>query len=170
MVRTAGSHPVNRGSIPRGVTKNTGLGSRYFCSSEGLVGSSLWRLPRTVFFPNYKLPKPTQLSSLSCCGSEYLVLCILGMFDFEKLDVYRKAKELNKEVQHFLRLNKKIDSYIRDQLRRASISMVINIAEGSGKFSPRDKSNFYTISRGSVYESVCSWLFRDRSIELNGLL
>ncbi len=46
------------------------------------------------------------------------------MFDFEKLDVYAKAKELNKEVLFFLRTQKNIDSYIRDQLRRASISIV----------------------------------------------
>ena len=76
------------------------------------------------------------------------------MFDFEKLDVYRNAKELNKEILKFLRDNKHIDSYMRDQLRRASISVVINIAEGSGKFSKPDKRNFYTIARGSVYECV----------------
>ena len=76
------------------------------------------------------------------------------MFDFEKLDVYRGAKELNKEILKFLRENKHIDSYIRDQLRRASVSTVINIAEGSGKFSKPDKKNFYTIARGSVYECV----------------
>lgn len=76
------------------------------------------------------------------------------MFDFEKLDVYQKAKALNKDVQHLLRSNKNFDSYIRDQLRRAAISMVINIAEGSGKFSSGDKRNFYTTSRGSVYECV----------------
>jgi len=76
------------------------------------------------------------------------------MFDFEKLDVYRKAKELNKEILKFLKENKQIDSYIRDQLKRASISIVINIAEGSGKFSKADKRNFYTISRGSAYECV----------------
>ena len=76
------------------------------------------------------------------------------MFDFEKLNVYQKAKALNKEVQSLLRSRKNADSYVRDQLRRASISMVINIAEGSGKFSSGDKKNFYTISRGSVYECV----------------
>jgi len=76
------------------------------------------------------------------------------MFDFENLEVYRKAKDLNREVLHFLKENKRIDSYIRDQLRRASISIVINIAEGSGKFSKADKRNFYTTSRGSVYECV----------------
>lgn len=76
------------------------------------------------------------------------------MFDFEKLDVYKKTKELNKEVLKFLKENKQIDSYIRDQFRRASISTVINIAEGSGKFSKADKRNFYIIARGSVYECV----------------
>jgi four helix bundle protein len=76
------------------------------------------------------------------------------MFDFEKLEVYRKAKELNKEILIFLRVNKAIDNYVREQLKRASISIIINIAEGSGKFSKADKRNFYTISRGSVYECV----------------
>lgn len=76
------------------------------------------------------------------------------MFDFEKLDVYKKAKDLNKEILKFLKENKHFDSYLRDQLRRASISMVINIAEGSGKFSKADKRNFYTTARGSVYECV----------------
>jgi len=54
----------------------------------------------------------------------------------------------------FLRENKLRDNYIRDQLKRASISIVINIAEGSGKFSKADKRNYYTTSRGSVYECV----------------
>jgi four helix bundle protein len=76
------------------------------------------------------------------------------MFDFEKLEVYQKARTLNKEVLQLLRENKQIDSYIRDQLKRASISIVINIAEGSGKFSKADKSNYYTTARGSVYECV----------------
>lgn len=67
------------------------------------------------------------------------------MFDFEKLEVYRKTKELNKKVLRFLKDNKIIDSYIRDQLKRASISMVINIAEGSGKFSKADKRKFFNI-------------------------
>lgn len=76
------------------------------------------------------------------------------MFDFENLNVYKKAKELNKEVLKLLKENRQIDSYLRDQLRRASISITINIAEGSGKFSKADKRNFYTTARGSAYECV----------------
>lgn len=76
------------------------------------------------------------------------------MFDFEKLEVYQKAKNLNKSILKFIKENGNIDSYIRDQLRRASISIVINIAEGSGKFSKPEKRKFYTIARGSCYECV----------------
>ncbi|MDP2668667.1 MAG: four helix bundle protein [bacterium] len=76
------------------------------------------------------------------------------MFDFEKLDVYRKAKLVSKDVIVLLRDIKGIDSYIRDQLKRASISSVINIAEGSGKFTKPDKRKFYIIARGSIYECV----------------
>jgi len=88
------------------------------------------------------------------------------MFDFEKLDVYRKAKVLNRDVLGLLRGNKDIDSYIKDQLRRASISVVINIAEGSGKFSKADKRNFYTTARGSVYEcvSLVEMIFEENKI------
>lgn len=76
------------------------------------------------------------------------------MFDFENLEVYKKAKQLTKEILKFLKENKKINSYLRDQLYRAVISIVINIAEGSGRFSKADKKNFYIIARGSVYECV----------------
>lgn len=76
------------------------------------------------------------------------------MFDFENLTVYKKAKEINKDILTYLKQNKQIDSYLKDQLHRASISIVVNIAEGSGKFSKADKRNFYTIARGSVYECV----------------
>jgi four helix bundle protein len=89
------------------------------------------------------------------------------MFDFERLEVYQKSKEQNKEILGYLRNNKQIDSYIRDQLKRASISIIINIAEGSGKFSKADKKNYYTISRGSVYEcvSLLEILFDEHHLE-----
>ena len=76
------------------------------------------------------------------------------MFDFERLDVYQKAKDLNKIVLKMLKDVKSIDSVLRDQLKRAVVSIVLNIAEGSGKFSKADKRNFYTTARGSTYECV----------------
>jgi four helix bundle protein len=34
------------------------------------------------------------------------------------------------------------------------MSIVLNIAEGTGRFTKPDKRNFYIISRGSVFECV----------------
>lgn len=41
-----------------------------------------------------------------------------------------------------------------DQLRRSGLSIPNNIAEGAGRKSKRDAANFYSISRGSVFESI----------------
>ena len=75
------------------------------------------------------------------------------MFDFEKLLVYNKAKSFNKTVNTFLN-TKNLDRTTKDQLRRASFSIMLNIAEGSGRFTKPDKRNFYIISRGSTFECV----------------
>ncbi|MBK9481304.1 MAG: four helix bundle protein [Bacteroidetes bacterium] len=48
----------------------------------------------------------------------------------------------------------KPEKYIHDQLARASFSIVLNIAEGSGKSSNNDRKNYFTIARGSVFECV----------------
>lgn len=77
------------------------------------------------------------------------------MFDFEKLDVYRHAKKLHRSVQNFLKANPQIDRDTRSQLRRASMSICLNIAEGAGRFTKPDKRNFYIIARGSTFECAC---------------
>ena len=75
------------------------------------------------------------------------------MFDFEKLDVYKKAKVFNSGLREFIK-NTRLDSSTRDQLRRASFSIVLNLAEGSGRFSHPDRRNFYIISRSSIFECI----------------
>jgi four helix bundle protein len=50
-----------------------------------------------------------------------------------------------------MKLNK-LDHFVHDQLGRASFSIVLNIAEGSGKFSKPDRKNYFTTARGSVFE------------------
>jgi len=75
------------------------------------------------------------------------------MFDFEKLEVYKKTKQYNIAVTGFLRQNK-IDRITYDQLRRAAFSIMLNIAEGTGRFTKPDKRNFYVIARGSAFECL----------------
>ena len=76
------------------------------------------------------------------------------MFDFEKLDVYQLAKEQNIKVLKFIYSNTQIDTYIKDQWKTASLSILLNLAEGTGRMTSVDKKHFLTIARGSVYESV----------------
>ena len=76
-----------------------------------------------------------------------------SMFDFEKLEVYKKAKDLNSNIHDFL-LSFSLEKNNESQLRRAAFSIMLNIAEGSGRLSKRDKRNFYVIARGSTFECV----------------
>lgn len=75
------------------------------------------------------------------------------MFDFEKLEVYRQAKTFNHNVQKFI-VKASLDNTTKHQLRRAALSIVLNIAEGSGRNSKADKRNFVVIARGSTFECV----------------
>jgi len=78
------------------------------------------------------------------------------MFDFEKLVIYNKARSYNKKVNAFL-ISTSLNRTVKDQLIRASFSIMLNIAEGSGRYSKKDKRNFFVISRGSVFE--CAAIF-----------
>lgn len=73
--------------------------------------------------------------------------------DHEKLKVYQLALEFNKFAH---KINSKLDarSDIRNQLDRASNSIVLNIAEGNGKYSKKDKCRYFYISLGSSFESA----------------
>jgi four helix bundle protein len=82
---------------------------------------------------------------------------LTSMFDFEKLEVYQKAKAFNSQVIKFITDNKKLEKAYSDQLRRASFSIMLNIAEGTGRFSNADRCNFFIIARGSVFE--CAAIF-----------
>ncbi len=76
------------------------------------------------------------------------------MFDFENLEVYKKAKAFNATVCKTLLKVNALDVVTKNQLRRASLSIVLNIAEGTSRFSKPDRKNFCVIARGSVFECV----------------
>ena len=77
------------------------------------------------------------------------------LFDHEKLDVYQEAIAFCGWVGEFLEtISGKAAA--KDQLDRASTSIPLNIAEGNGKFSQRDRARFLEMARGSALEcSAC---------------
>jgi four helix bundle protein len=74
------------------------------------------------------------------------------IFDHEKLDVYRTAIEYNSLMRRVARTLSGINRPTRDQWVRAAQSIPLNIAEGNGKQSLKDKNRFMEIARGSALE------------------
>lgn len=74
-------------------------------------------------------------------------------FRFENLDVWKKGIEINDELFDLSdELDKKNYRRFAEQLRSASLSVVNNIAEGSGSNSNKESTLFLNYSRRSVYE------------------
>ncbi|MBT3261626.1 four helix bundle protein, partial [bacterium] len=65
-------------------------------------------------------------------------------FNFRQTKVYILAKEFRKKILETIKINK-LDRILSDQINRASLSIVLNIAEGFGRFHKTDKRNFYVI-------------------------
>ena len=72
-------------------------------------------------------------------------------FDHEKLNVYHEAVSFVGYATELLeRVPKRMAVY--DQLDRASTAIPLNIAEGTGKFTPPDRCRYYDTARGSALE------------------
>ncbi|MBK9105072.1 MAG: four helix bundle protein [Saprospiraceae bacterium] len=76
------------------------------------------------------------------------------MFDFEKLDVYNHLRALNKEVLKFLYAAPEIDPFLKEQWKTATVNAAINLAEGVGRIVDAEKKQYFTVSRGAIFESV----------------
>ena len=74
-------------------------------------------------------------------------------FSFEKLLVWQKAKHLVLDVYQITNDFPKEEMYgLTSQLRRASISVTSNIAEGSSRKTPKDQNRFYVMAYSSGIE------------------
>jgi four helix bundle protein len=91
------------------------------------------------------------------------------MFSFEKLEVYNKAYHANQQVYRFLKNDRNIPFYVKNQLGKACLSIILNIAEGSAKFGKKDRRNFYVIARGSAFEcsALLSFLYNEGEVEID---
>jgi S23 ribosomal protein. len=74
-------------------------------------------------------------------------------YSFEKLDVWNEAKDFTKEIYTVTSKFPDNEKFgITSQMRRASVSICSNIAEGSARRSNKEKAHFTTISFGSAVE------------------
>ena len=77
----------------------------------------------------------------------------MEIFGYRKLIAYQKAKEVVKRTYKLLKKFPAEERYAMcDQLRRASLSITSNIAEGVNRFSVKDKAHFIEIAYSSLME------------------
>jgi len=74
---------------------------------------------------------------------------------FEELDVWKKARELKKEIFHLTKTFPSEERFsLTDQLKRSSRSVPSQIAEGHGRRTFPDRLRFSIIARGSLAETL----------------
>ena len=75
------------------------------------------------------------------------------MLDFKELDVWKETKHLAILVYRCTENFPKHELFgLTNQMRRASVSIPSNIAEGCGRRTDKDKSQFMFTARGSLFE------------------
>ncbi len=76
-------------------------------------------------------------------------------FRFEKLEVWKDAKDFVSLVYKTTVKFPKVEQFgLTNQIRRAAVSIVLNIAEGSAKGSDADFKRFLKMAQGSLHETV----------------
>jgi four helix bundle protein len=73
-------------------------------------------------------------------------------FDHERLIVYQRALEFAALLNALFEMLPPGFSKQRDQLERAACSILANIAEAAGSFSPGNKFKYFSIAKASADE------------------
>lgn len=75
------------------------------------------------------------------------------LFSFEKLKVWQKARQLSVLIYSSTKTFPDNERFgLISQMRRSSVSISSNIADGTGRRSPKDKARFTEIAFGSALE------------------
>ena len=75
------------------------------------------------------------------------------MNEYRTLEVWKKSMNLVADLYRIIKILPSEERFaIADQMRRAAISIPLNIAEGQGRKSIKEYVHFLSISRGSLYE------------------
>jgi four helix bundle protein len=101
-----------------------------------------------------------------------------SIFDHDRLDVYRLSIEYVAAAFDVSKSLSGLHRHARDQWLRAAQSVPLNIAEGNGKRSSKDRARFLDIARGSSFECAaiqdvlvaCGGMDRESSDELRQTL
>ena len=75
-------------------------------------------------------------------------------FLFENLDVYQKSLDFSERIMALTESFPRGYYFLVDQLNRAALAIATNLAEGNGRFTNRDRTNFFVIARASAQECV----------------
>jgi four helix bundle protein len=77
----------------------------------------------------------------------------MKLFSFEKLNVWQKSRQLAVEIYKVTKSFPEEERFgLVSQMRRSVVSISSNIAEGSGRYNPKDKARFTEIAFGSALE------------------
>jgi len=108
------------------------------------------RVRARPYFVNVPVPVPEKSRNCSRIGADGASM----QHDHEKLDVYHLALDFVVFANGVIEALPRGRSRLADQFTRASMSIVLNLAEGAGKHSRPDKRRFYVTARGSATESA----------------
>jgi four helix bundle protein len=76
-------------------------------------------------------------------------------FNFENSDLYQRSLAFSNEIYNITKDFPNSELYgLTDQLKRASMSISSNLAEGYNNHYKKEKMRYYRIARGSVHECV----------------
>jgi four helix bundle protein len=77
-------------------------------------------------------------------------------FSYQDLEVWSKAVEFAVDVIDTVELisTKRKHYRLLEQIEASSTSIAMNIAEGKGRFSKKEFTQYLYIARGSLYETV----------------
>ena len=83
----------------------------------------------------------------------------MHLYAFERLDVWQVSRAFVKEVYRLLAQFPDFEMYnLTNQMRRAAVSVSLNIAEGTSRNSLKEQSRFSEVAYGSLLEVYCSLL------------
>ncbi|MDF2381469.1 four helix bundle protein [Nostoc ellipsosporum NOK] len=75
------------------------------------------------------------------------------VLNHHELDIHNQSRKLVAECYAIVRKLPPEEKYVlSSQIRRAALSILLNIAEGSSRKSPAERKRFYEIARGSLIE------------------